>query len=240
MLLHLVKNWSTAAKVSLGVLIGISILFALKSMLPESSPVARGAISGSFSCLNCHGKSNSEFPADWSIDCNNRAPDHPAYKGACKDILAFFSAIRVRNNFEERLKTGDSHNKVLSGERLARQYYCFQCHGELGQGGVPNTGALKGYIPGYFGNDFLRLTNNASPAAVKDWISNGVNRELTARFISGFFAKHFIKTQAMQMPEFNSLSNTELDLLVEYVLLLHSLGPMSAATVKEYENLTRY
>ncbi len=130
-------------------------------------------------------------------------------------------------------------NRLLTGEHLARMFYCFQCHGELGQGGFPNAGALKGYIPGYFGEDFRRLTNDASPAAVRAWINDGINPDLLNSPIEGTVAAFFIEHQAIQMPQFNSLTHSEIDLLVNYVLTIHAFGPMDAAAVHTYDQLTR-
>jgi mono/diheme cytochrome c family protein len=165
-------------------------------------------------------------------------PGHPDYEGRCEDLLAFFAAARVRSSFTERLAANTS-NRLLAGEHLARRFYCFQCHGELGQGGFPNAGALKGYVPGYFGNDFRELTNDASPAAVRAWIVEGTNPDLLDRLIEGPIAAFFIERQAIQMPQLDSLTDSELDLLVDYVVALQALGPMDAATVREYDRLTR-
>ena len=209
---------------------------------PESSPVARGgATPGIYTCLTCHGKNDDVSPEDWSLSCDRQQAGrqrHPDYEGQCEDLLAFFAAARVRNSFTERL-SANTPNRLLAGEHLARTFYCFQCHGELGQGGFPNVGALKGYIPGYFGDDFRELTNDASPAAVKAWILEGTSPDLLDRLIEGPIAAFFMGRQAIQMPQLGSLSDSELGLLVDYVIALQALGPMNASTVREYDRLTR-
>lgn len=109
----------------------------------------------------------------------------------------------------------------------------------MGQGGFPNEGALKGYVPGYFGKDFLALTDGAAPDAVRSWIRDGVNPRLLDRTFHGPLAAYFIRRQAVQMPTFDSLSELELDLLVDYVTELHSFGPMNVRALREYEQRTR-
>ena len=210
-------------------------------LAPESSPVARGgATPGIYSCLTCHGNIDAVAPPAWSLSCERRSPTqrHPNYEGRCEDLLAFFAVARVRSSLTERLATEPS-NRLLAGEHLARRFYCFQCHGELGQGGFPNSGALKGYVPGYFGDDFRQLTNDASRTAVTAWIVDGTNPDLLNRFIEGPIAAFFFQRQAIQMPQHDSLADSELSLLVDYVLAVQALGPMNASTVREYDRLTR-
>ena len=223
-----------------GLLVLLSSVFA--HFAAESSPVARGtATPGMYTCLQCHSKNDANASDNWSpATCNSEpiARGHSDYEGDCEDLQAFFAMVRVRNSFAERVASNTA-NRLLEGERLARKFYCFQCHGELGQGGYPNAGSLKGYVPGYFGNDFAKLTNNASPAAVKAWISDGTNPDLLDRLLTGPIAAFFIARQAIQMPRLDSLSDSELDLLASYVIKLHESGPMDAAAVRKYERLTR-
>lgn len=217
------------------------LLLAAYRMAPESSPVARGAASsGVYSCLGCHGMDDQKSPDDRALSCERRSPEHQnlKFEGRCDDFLAFFATVLVRNTFAERIRELNA-NRLLAGEQLARRYYCFQCHGELGQGGFPNKGALKDYVPGFFGRDFRALTNNASPTGIKAWITRGTNPDLTGRLIEGPIAAFFIDRQAIHMPSFDSLSGRELDLLVDYVSALNRLGPMDVTGVLEYERLTR-
>ncbi len=216
-------------------------------LIPESSPAARGAmVDGVYGCLVCHGESNSKSLNGERISCeiSHRVKSkhvlskHPVYEGVCEDLLAFFTVVHIGNSLEERLRVAPD-NRLLVGEQLARRYYCFQCHGELGQGGFLNLGSLKGYVPGYFGRDFKSLTNNASPEAVKAWILEGTGQHIIDRPIQGRIAKYYFEKQSIQMPEFNSLSNYELELLVEYVLALNELGPMDMTALHKYDAMTR-
>lgn len=220
---------------------GALLVGLLTRIAPESSPIARGADTpGVYMCLECHGGTGRILAEDWSFDCKSHsvAGGHPRYEGRCEDLLAYFAAVRVRNSFPERMLSGAS-NRVLEGEKLARKFYCFQCHGELGQGGFPNAGALKGYIPGYFGEDFRRLTNDGTSTAVRAWITDGINPDLLDSPIEGRIVAFFIEHQAIQMPQFDSLTHSDIDLLVDYVLTLHAYGPMDVDDVRMYDNLTR-
>lgn len=133
----------------------------------------------------------------------------------------------------------NSDNPLIAGERLVRKYNCFQCHGKLGQGGFKNTNSLKGYIPGYFGNDFKMLTNNADPESVREWITHGVDKAIIKKPITGRIAEYFFQTQAVSMPSFNSLESEEIETLVNYVIAIHKFGPMTADTVRLYGKRSR-
>ena len=163
---------------------------------------------------------------------------HPRYEGRCSDLLAYFEAVRLKRTFGVRAKS-PSQNPLLQGERLARQYNCFQCHGELGQGGFRNEGALKGYIPGYFGNDFALLTQRGSAESVRTWISQGIDPALLANPIEGTIAKFFFEQQLVSMPIFGTLSDTEIQILTDYVITLNQFGEMDAKAIRAYSRLTQ-
>lgn len=222
----------------------VNILFRL---LPESSVYSNGkkAVSSNNSkCIECH---TAPILSKSDIASGNNAANcpskhnrkiHPTYLGDCNDILAFFKVIKLRNSFPTRSNITYS-NPLIDGERLARQYYCFQCHGELGQGGYPNNGSLKGYIPGYFGNDFRQLTNNGNLLSIKKWIFYGVEHELLDRPIEGRIAKFFLTNQSIHMPQFSSLTEQELTTLVHYVSLLQLFGPLDNKSIEKYSELSK-
>ena len=218
--------------------------YNLIRLLPESSPIARASSDPVIStCLQCHGQPNKSLN-DHQLTCpaffTRDKPiglKHPHYTGQCKDYLAYFIALKLAYQFDERARLNGS-NRLLQGEMLARQFYCFQCHGELGQGGYPNQKSLKGYIPGYFGRDFRSLTNNGSRASVREWLQTGSNSRLTENLFYGWIAEYFLQRQMIHMPNFGSLSDEELELLVDYVLTLQSLGSLDEISVKQYEALT--
>jgi mono/diheme cytochrome c family protein len=119
-------------------------------------------------------------------------------------------------------------SRMPEGEQLARDYGCFGCHGELGQGGVENPRSLKGYIPGFYGRDFAILTDGADRDRVREWIRDGVPEALVE---SGFMAvkpaKWILQRQAVAMPAFGEFMTAEqIEVLVDYCLELHRLGPL--------------
>lgn len=122
---------------------------------------------------------------------------------------------------------------LVLGDRLSRQQGCYQCHGEFGQGGVLNPRSFKGYLPGFFGEDLLELTDGGKPEEVLHWIDTGRGRAIESGLLGGV-AKRFLDSQSIGMPGYESLlSESEKRVLVDYVLLLNRWGPLdSAALIK--------
>lgn len=89
------------------------------------------------------------------------------------------------------------------GAQLARDYGCAQCHGEMGVGGRPNPGSLKGYIPGFFGHDFADLVRD--DAELHDWIAKGTIPRLQQTTL----ARYFLERQRLQMPGFERFLSPE-------------------------------
>ncbi len=208
------------------VLISAALTVPRALLSPESSPVGRGAtIAAARRCADpqCRDELSGSAPL-----CED-LPDG----AACADVSAFWIAARLKHNLEQRLQVAPQ-NELLHGERLARERNCFRCHGELGQGGLVNAGALKGYIPGYFGSDFRALTNGGDRNAVREWIMTGSSRALTERPLVGFFARFFLERQAISMPRFSSLPAVEIERLTDYVIALNTYGPLDSVGLKEY------
>ena len=89
---------------------------------------------------------------------------------------------------------------------------CFACHGDLGIGGLPNPGSLKGYIPGFGGEDYTELVRN--PDELRGWIADGG----IPRLRNDPLASYFIERQIIQMPAYKDrLKPEEIDALVAYV-----------------------
>jgi mono/diheme cytochrome c family protein len=125
----------------------------------------------------------------------------------------------------------------IAGDQLSRRVGCYQCHGELGQGGVANPASFKGYMPGFFGSDFAELTDGAKRTEVLYWIDAGRGRAIE-RGAMGRVAKHFLETQAIQMPPYRErLTATEKEILADYVLLLHKEGPLTAKKLERIAHL---
>jgi mono/diheme cytochrome c family protein len=94
---------------------------------------------------------------------------------------------------------------------------CFNCHGAMGIGGLPNPGSLKGYIPGFGGADFDELVRDDDE--LRSWIRTGG----IPRLRNDALASHFIERQRIHMPAFaDRLAPADLDGVVAYVRWLAS------------------
>ncbi len=126
---------------------------------------------------------------------------------------------------------------LISGDRLSRKYGCYQCHGELGQGGVANPASFKGYIPGFFGQDFLKLTASGDRAEILHWIDHGRGRAVETGLL-GRLAKNYLDGQAIPMPGYREQVTTpEKELLADYLLLVNKSGPLSAKAIERIATL---
>ncbi len=122
---------------------------------------------------------------------------------------------------------------LIAGDRLSRQSGCYQCHGELGQGGIANPDSFKGYIPGFFGKDFRELTANGDRAEVLHWIDHGRGLAIESGPL-GRIARHYFEGQATKMPGYrDQLTAVEKELLADYLLLLDKKGPLTAQDVEK-------
>lgn len=126
---------------------------------------------------------------------------------------------------------------LVAGDRLSRQHGCYQCHGELGQGGVANTDSFKGYIPGFFGKDFRLLTKDGDRSEILYWIDHGRGHAVEKGLL-GRLASHYFETQAIKMPGYaDTLTAAEKEILTDYMLLLNSKGPLPAKEVERFVTL---
>jgi mono/diheme cytochrome c family protein len=125
----------------------------------------------------------------------------------------------------------------VQGDRLSRKFGCYQCHGELGQGGVANPGSFKGYIPGFFGNDFLKLTAQGDRSEILHWIDHGRGQAIESG-LAGKLAKRYFDGQAIPMPGYrDQLSPPEKELLADFMLLINKSGPLSAKEIERIVTL---
>lgn len=199
-------------------------------LVPESSPIARGAAhAAEHPCV--------DNACSAELKGFNHRCEYLEGHTSCADVAAYWYAMRLHRAMDLRLAQAPD-NQLLLAEQLARQRNCFRCHGQLGQGGIANEGALKGYIPGYFGRDFGSLTEGGSAEAVAEWISTGSSRALTEHPLTGFLAEYFLHRQAVSMPDFSSLPEQEIELLTKYVLALNALGPLDSPGVEYYAEMT--
>ncbi|AOS43032.1 Cytochrome c [Lacunisphaera limnophila] len=120
----------------------------------------------------------------------------------------------------------------VAGDRLARQTGCYQCHGELGQGGVANPASFKGYIPGFQGQDFLKLTADGDRSEILHWIDHGRGRAIEAGLL-GRIAKKYFDGQAIPMPGYrDQLTPAEKERLADFLLLINQSGPLPAREIE--------
>jgi mono/diheme cytochrome c family protein len=138
----------------------------------------------------------------------------PAYRGwvSDADVDAMVQYVRAAS---ELLQPEDE--KILAGGEIVREKGCFHCHGEMGSGGLPNPGSLKGYIPGFLGEDFIELVRDERELI--GWITDGGVPRLREDPIASFF----LERQRIQMPAFGRfLSAAEIEAVAAYVRWLAS------------------
>jgi mono/diheme cytochrome c family protein len=227
-----------------------AVAFALRrEIIPESAPAARGRLTAERSgCFGCHGEepgrqaayhSPSMFGStdveelrEWILD--GSSPPKPGDKPRASALLmpgfrARLSPAEVEDVVAYLALHAPPEDDVAPAEALARAQGCFACHGELGQGGVRNPGALKGYVPGFFGDDFLALTAEGDPATIREWVRDGAPRA----FRENPVANHFLERSSIHMPAYGTrVSAAEIDTLVQYCLELHKAGPLDAAAIE--------
>jgi mono/diheme cytochrome c family protein len=189
-------------------------------------------------------------PASEAKEHNNLFIRMPAYRdrltpGEIDDIAAWILSETLKRRMNERSKTADAAEQrpltpdevFVAGDRLARRNGCYQCHGELGQGALANPDSFKSYIPGFQGNDFRKLTANGDREEVLHWINEGRGRAIESGRL-GRLAKKFFDQQAIPMPAYrDQLTDTEKELLADYVLLLNKSGPLPAAEIERLLHL---
>ncbi len=147
---------------------------------------------------------------DYRAEIDAQAIRMPAYKTVVSpaqvdDLVAFLRAA-------SGLLVPPDDSPAARGADLVAAHGCFNCHGDMGIGGLPNPGSLKGYIPGFGGQDFEELVR--SDEERRGWIADGGIPRLRNDPLASFF----IERQRIQMPAFKDrLQPAEVDALVAYV-----------------------
>jgi mono/diheme cytochrome c family protein len=117
----------------------------------------------------------------------------PAYRGKItaaqlEDLVAYLRATSGQLLPEDE--------ETARGAELVGEYHCFACHGPLGAGGMPNPGSFKGYIPGFWGEDYDELVRDDDE--LRQWIADGSIPRIAEHPIGGIF----FRRQAAKMPAY--------------------------------------
>ncbi|MGH7895324.1 MAG: c-type cytochrome, partial [Candidatus Binatia bacterium] len=146
---------------------------------------------------------------DYRARMDGTALRMPAYRGLVSalqvdDLVAYLRAASGQLLPDEE--------KAARGAELAIEYDCFSCHGPLGTGGAPNPGSFKGYIPGFWGDDYDELVR--SDEELHQWIADGAIPRISEHPIGGYF----FRRQAVKMPAYGKfLAPADVDALESYV-----------------------
>jgi mono/diheme cytochrome c family protein len=141
----------------------------------------------------------------------------PSYRGTISpaDLDLLVAYVRVVSGMVE-----PSSEPARRGLEVAERMGCFGCHGALGMGGRDNPRSLKGYIPGFMGEDFRELVGD--DAGVREWIREGERSEIGRNPIAGWF----FDRQTIEMPSFKRfLSDDDVDALVALLRWIQNGGP---------------
>lgn len=133
-------------------------------------------------------------------------PAYRAYLTSAQidDLVAYIRAVSGLITPKDEL--------AAQGQELAFRLGCFTCHGPMGAGGGQNPGSFKGYLPGWWGEDFRDLVRNDDE--LRAWILDGQ----IARLRDHPIAKYFLRWQRVSMPAYrNFLSEPQLQALMRYV-----------------------
>jgi mono/diheme cytochrome c family protein len=138
-----------------------------------------------------------------------RALHMPAFRGWVRDadVAALVAYVRLVSGLLR-----PPEGLVARGEQVARELGCASCHGEMGMGGRPNPGSLKGYIPGFLGKDFHELVGNDEE--LMTWLREGALPRISEHPIG----RIFFRRQRIRMPAFKDLASREkLEAVAAYV-----------------------
>jgi mono/diheme cytochrome c family protein len=151
---------------------------------------------------------------DYAAEMKAQAIHMPAYRDVLEpgDLDVLLAYIRQVSGMVE-----PPSEPERTGAEVAARMGCFGCHGALGMGGVGNPGSLKGYVPGFLGEDYRELVRDETE--LREWIAKGRLARIDRHWIGGFFAER----QLLQMPAYEErLADDEMDALVAFVRWLAS------------------
>ncbi|MEW6267916.1 MAG: c-type cytochrome [Thermodesulfobacteriota bacterium] len=146
---------------------------------------------------------------DYEAELSAQAIRMPAYRDVLEpgDLELLLAYIRLVSGMIE-----PGTEPARAGAEVAARMGCFGCHGALGMGGVDNPGSLKGYVPGFHGDDFHELVRDDDE--LREWILTGKLARIEEHWIGGWFSRR----QLIQMPAYEKfLTREEVDALVAFV-----------------------
>ena len=137
-------------------------------------------------------------------------------------VAALAAPWLVRAFWEHR-----SSNAVRRGVRLARDFGCFSCHGELGDGGLPDPTAASGEVPAWSGGMWMMYVDN--DVQIAEYIRDGISE--TRRGSPTAMTER--SKQTIVMPAYgNLLDRTDLDDLVAGFKVLSRMSLPGAGTLE--------
>jgi mono/diheme cytochrome c family protein len=145
---------------------------------------------------------------------SRRALVMPAYRAVLaphelEDLVVYLKSI-------SGLQFPDDDLAAKGLERM-HELGCFRCHGAMGTGGVSNPRSLKGYVPGFVGEDYRELVRDG--AELRQWIRNGVSD----RFARNPLARVVLERQTLKMPAYGKhLDEADVEALAASVTWLAS------------------
>ncbi len=111
--------------------------------------------------------------------------------------------VAVRGAVRSRRRGGSRRGPAAGVLRLSRAG---------GPGLVSNPGSLKGYVPGWEGDDFEELVG--SDEEFRQWVRNGISDRMAANPV----ARRILGSQAIRMPAFGDrAAPSDIDSLLAYV-----------------------
>jgi mono/diheme cytochrome c family protein len=147
--------------------------------------------------------------ADYEAEMKAQAVRMPAYRDvlAPGEVDALVAYVRQVSGMIE-----PPEGPAREGFEIAERMGCFGCHGALGMGGVGNPGSLKGYVPGFMGEDYRELVRDRGE--LREWIREGKLRRVSEHWLGGRYAEG----QLIQMPAYKHfLEEEELEPLMDFV-----------------------
>jgi len=135
----------------------------------------------------------------------------PAYRdfvsaAQVEDLVAYLRAA------SDQVLPPEAEADAVRGVELAMELGCHDCHGPLGAGGVANPGSFKGYVPGFWGEDFDELVRDEDE--LRAWIADGEIERIAEHPVG----RRFFERQVIKMPAYKRfVSDADIGALMAWV-----------------------